>query len=198
MFPSLDFSLPHAPIEKRFAITFQLPKAVSLTSFEESAEENKNRKWMAAINAITTTAAVITLFYNVTPWFKDNAPGIPVVITVGFAVWSSYLTFRYKDQTFATKAAANKQYAAKCHDMRNKYESLLADVYSGRLATLEEICAKRNELENEENILYSSEIVPHTTPEAVDMARKALMVNRDSQTEDNEIRAIVPQHLQVL
>ena len=162
------------------------------------AEENKNRKWMAAINAITTTAAVITLFYNVTPWFNDNAPWIPVVITVGFAVWSSYLTFRYKDQTFATKAAANKQYAAKCHDMRNKYESLLADVYSGRLATLEEICAKRNELENEENILYSSEIVPHTTPEAVDMARKALMVNRDSQTEDNEIRAIVPQHLQVL
>lgn len=162
------------------------------------AKENKNRKRMAAINAITTTAAVITLFYNVTPWFKDNAPWIPVVITAGFAVWSSYLTFRYKDQTFATKAAANKQYAAKCHDMRNKYESLLADVYSGRLATLEEICAKRNELENEENILYSSETVPHTTPEAVEMARKALMVNRDSQTEDNEIRAIVPQHLQVL
>ena len=162
------------------------------------AKENENRKRMAAINAITTTAAVITLFYNVTPWFKDNAPWIPVVITAGFAVWSSYLTFRYKDQTFATKAAANKQYAAKCHDMRNKYESLLADVYSGRLATLEEICAKRNELENEENILYSSETVPHTTPEAVEMARKALMVNRDSQTEDNEIRAIVPQHLQVL
>lgn len=162
------------------------------------AKENKNRKRMAAINAITTTAAVITLFYNVTPWFKDNAPWIPVIITAGFAVWSSYLTFRYKDQTFATKAAANKQYAAKCHDMRNKYESLLADVYSGRLATLEEICAKRNELENEENILYSSETVPHTTPEAVEMARKALMVNRDSQTEDNEIRAIVPQHLQVL
>ena len=162
------------------------------------AKENKNRKRMAAINAITTTAAVITLFYNVTPWFKDNAPWIPVVITAGFAVWSSYLTFRYKDQTFATKAAANKQYAAKCHDMRNKYESLLADVYSGRLATLDEICAKRDELENEENILYSSEVVPHTTPEAVDMARKALMVNRDSQTEDNEIRAIVPQHLQVL
>ena len=162
------------------------------------AKENKNRKRMAAINAITTTAAVITLFYNVTPWFKDNAPWIPVVITAGFAVWSSYLTFRYKDQTFATKAAANKQYAAKCHDMRNKYESLLADVYSGRLATLDEICAKRDELENEENILYSSETVPHTTSEAVDMARKALMVNRDSQTEDNEIRAIVPQHLQVL
>ena len=141
---------------------------------------------------------VITLFYNVTPWFKDNAPWIPVVITAGFAVWSSYLTFRYKDQTFATKAAANKQYAAKCHDMRNKYESLLADVYSGRLATLEEICAKRDELENEENILYSSETVPHTTSEAVDMARKALMVNRDSQTEDNELRAIVPQHLLVL
>ena len=162
------------------------------------AKENKNRKRMAAINAITTTAAVITLFYNVTPWFKDNAPWIPVVITACFAVWSSYLTFRYKDQTFATKAAANKQYAAKCHDMRNKYESLLADVYSGRLATLEEICVKRNELENEENILYSSETVPHTTPEAVEMARKALMVNRDSQTEDNELRAIVPQHLQVL
>lgn len=162
------------------------------------AKENKNRKRMAAINAITTTAAVITLFYNVTPWFKDNAPWIPVVITAGFAVWSSYLTFRYKDQTFATKAAANKQYAAKCHDMRNKYESLLADVYSGRLTTLDEICAKRDELENEENILYSSETVPHTTSEAVDMARKALMVNRDSQTEDNELRAIVPQHLLVL
>lgn len=162
------------------------------------AEENKNRKWMAAINAITTTAAVITLFYNITPWFKDNAPWIPVVITAGFAVWSSYLTFRYKDQTFATKAASNKQYAAKCHDMRNKYESLLADVYSGKLATLDDICAKRDELENEENILYSSETAPHTTPEAVDMARKALMVSRDSQTEDNEIRAIVPQHLQVL
>ena len=161
-------------------------------------KENNNRKWMSAINAITTTSAVVTLFYNVIPWIKDSAPWIPVVITAGFAVWSSYLTFRYKDRTFGTKAAANKQYAAKCHDMRNRYESLLADVFSGRLATLEEVCAKRDELSNEENILYSSETAPHTTSEAVEMARKALMVDRDSQTESAEIRAIVPQHLQVL
>ena len=162
------------------------------------AKENKNRKWMAAVNAITTTSAVITLFYNVIPWVKDEAPWIPVVITAGFAVWSSYLTFRYKDQIFATKAAANKQYAAKCHDMRNKYESILSDVYSGRLATLEDVCAKRDELVADENNLYSSETAPHTTAEAVKMARKSLMVNRDSQTEDNEIRAIVPHHLQIL
>lgn len=160
-------------------------------------EENRNRKWMAFINAITATSAVASLIWNVTP-IKEHFPWVPVILTAILSIISSYLTFRYKDQTFATKAAANKQYAAKCHDMRNKYESLLADVYSGRLGTLEEICAKRDILADEENILYSSETVPHTTPEAVNMARKALMINRDSQTEDNEIRAIVPQHLQVI
>ena len=161
------------------------------------AEENKNRKRMAFINAITATSAVASLIWNVTP-IKEHFPWVPVILTAILSIVSSYLTFRYKDQTFATKAAANKQYAAKCHDMRNKYESLLSDVYSGRLTTLEEVCAKRDALSDEENNLYSSETVPHTTEKAVNMAKKALMVNRDSQTEDNEIRAIVPQHLQVL
>lgn len=161
-------------------------------------EENCNRKCMAWLNALTATSAVVTLIWNLIPSIKDHCPWVPVVITAVLSICSSYLTFRYKDQTFGTKAAANKQYAAKCHDMRNKYESLLSDVFSGRLSTLEDVCIKRDELAEEENKLYSSEVVPYTTHEAVKMARKALMVDRDTQTEDSEIRAIVPQHLQLL
>lgn len=161
-------------------------------------EENRNRKWMAWLNSLTATSAVTTLIWNLTPEVKTHCPWIPVITTALLSIISSFLTFRYKDQTFGTKAAANKQYAAKCHDMRNRYESLLSDVYAGRLATLEDVCIKRDELAEEENTLYSGEKVPHTTSKAVEMARKALMIERDSQTEDNEIRAIVPQHLQVL
>lgn len=160
-------------------------------------KENQNRITMAWLNALTATSAVTSLFWNLTA-AKDHFSWAPVVLTAVLSIVSSYLTFRFKDQTFATKALANKQYAAKCHDMRNKYESLLADIMSERFTTLKELSAKRDELAEAENRLYSLETAPHTTIKAVEMASKALLINRDSQTEDKEIRAIVPQHLQVL
>ena len=49
-----------------------------------------------------------------------------------------------------------------------------------------------------EDSLFSGEIAPHTTVEAVKLARKSLINNKDTQTEDHEIKAIVPTHLQVL
>ena len=92
---------------------------------------------------------------------------------------------------------ACKQYAAKCRHIRNMYESLLADVKSGRY-NLVELCKQRDIMTDTENALFAGDIAPHTTKKAVDRARKSLLENKDSLTEEPEIKSIVPVHLQEL
>ena len=80
------------------------------------------------------------------------------------------------------------------HDLRNRYESLLADIKSGQL-TKEQIVTRRDALEHEENLIYSG-IVPATSSEAVNAASKALKANQDSTTIDKEIELLVSKNLQ--
>ena len=113
------------------------------------------------------------------------------------AAISAFLTFRYKDKNLEEKALENKKYAAKCRNLRNKYEALLTDVKSGALTDVKDIITQRKILENKENDLFCGEVAPHTTKKAVELASKALKVNRDSQTSDEEIVAILPTQLQL-
>jgi len=99
---------------------------------------------------------------------------------------------RYKDGQLEEKAKLNKNFAAKLHDLRNKYESLMTDILAGLLND-NEIVDKRNELREEEDLLYIK--APHTFPAAVKRAEKALRTNKESTTEEDEIDAIVPKDL---
>lgn len=154
-------------------------------------ESIKLKRWVAIVNALTTTSAIASLFSIL------EIDWIVPTLTAVLAAISSYLTFRYKEKSLEEKALENKKYAAKCRNFRNMYEALLTDIMSGAIADIKDIVAKREKLEGKENELFCGETAPHTTGKAVELASKALKVNRDSQTTAEEIKAILPTHLQV-
>lgn len=155
------------------------------------SDSAKLKKKMAWTNALTTTSAVASLF-SFLPW-----EWVVPSLTAFLAALSSYFTFRYKDKGLEEKALENKKYAAKCRNFRNKYEALLTDIKSESITDIKEIISRREILEEQENDLFCGEVAPHTTPKAVELASKALKVNRDSQTSDEEIAAILPSQLQL-
>lgn len=158
-------------------------------------KSNTQKLYMAVANGITTTAAFATALTN---GFKlVDAEWVGPAITSVIGVFSSIITLRFKDGVLEDKALACKQYAAKCRNIRNKYEAILADAKAGRY-TIDQLCSKRDEVAELEDALFSGEIAPHTTPEAVKLAEKSLIQDRDTQTEEREIKAIVPTHLQEL
>ncbi len=158
-------------------------------------KSNTQKLCMAVANGITTTAAFATA---VTNGFKlIGAEWVGPAITSVIGVFSSIITLRFKDGVLEDKALACKQYAAKCRNIRNKYEAILADAKAGRY-TIDQLCSKRDEVAELEDALFSGEIAPHTTPKAVELAEKSLIQDRDTQTEEHEIKAIVPTHLQEL
>lgn len=154
-------------------------------------------KWcMAIINGITTTTAFITVATSALQ--SIEAEWIMPTVTSILAVISTILTLRYKDGTLEESAAACKQYAAKCRNLRNKYEALLTDVRAGRFGDIETVSSKRDLMTEIENELFAGDIAPHTSKEAVIIARRSLLENEDSLTSEVEIKAIVPKHLQEL
>ena len=152
----------------------------------------RNKTLLAFTTSFTTTSAVAILFAKFElDWIID-------ILTALFAVISTYLTLRYKDNVLEEKANANKQYAAKCLSLRNAYESLMADIKSERITDMATITEKRDKLEQRAIELSECELQPSVTSNAVDLAGKALKEKKETQTSDEEIRAIVPINLQIL
>lgn len=159
-------------------------------------KKSNTQKWLMAIaNGVTTTTAFVSVVTNALE--TANATWLWPAITAVIAVFSSIFTLRYKDGVLDDKANACKQYAAKCRHIRNKYESLLADVKSGS-CDIKELRERRDNIADEENTLYAGDIAPYTTEKAVKLARKSLLQNKDTLTEEHEIKSIVPMHLQEL
>lgn len=152
-----------------------------------------NDKWIknavCILSCITTgTASLSTIFA-----LLDLNTQITGAVTAFLGICLSYLTIRFKDGQQKKKAKENKIFAAKLHDLRNKYESLMTDIKAGVLKNSDEITARRDELSMEENELYSN--APHTSRSAVKKANKALKIRKESTTEEDEIDAIVPKDL---
>ena len=157
-------------------------------------KSNCNKYCMAITNALTTATAFITVVTNVLE--SIGAAWIMPAITSLLAVISTIITLRYKDEALDDKAMMCKQYAAKCRHMRNQYEALLTDIKTGRLLDIESISQKRDLMTELENDLFAGEVAPHTSAKAVDLASKALKGRKESLTSEEEIKSIVPQHLQ--
>lgn len=157
-------------------------------------KSNCNKCCMAITNALTTATAFITVVTNVLE--SIGAAWIMPAITSLLAVISTIITLRYKDEALDDKAMMCKQYAAKCRHMRNQYEALLTDIKTGRLLDIESISQKRDLMTELENDLFAGEVAPHTSAKAVDLASKALKGRKESLTSEEEIKSIVPQHLQ--
>lgn len=144
-----------------------------------------------SISLLTGLTAAGTLA-TIMPFLSETIVGS---LTAFFALTLSYFTYRYKDGILESKARECKQYASKVHHLRNLYSSLLADMKAETISDADSM-VRRNQLEQLENNLYSQS-VPHTTLKAVEMATKALKINQDSTTTDEEIQLILPEHLKI-
>lgn len=154
------------------------------------------KKWTCWLTVITAGGALASLT-SIIPVFSlwGITINIPVILTTVLPLVLSYLTLRYGDGVLETQAKANRQYAAKVHNLRNMYESLMYEIMAGRLSD-EDIVNRRNDLEEQENSVYSED-VPFTSKKAYKLAERALKIDKESTTEDEEIKAIVPKELQI-
>ena len=115
------------------------------------------------------------------------------IITAITSIATAFVIWKCENCKFESKAEENKQYAAKCHHLRNLYESLMTDIRAG-ITNTSDIVARREELEEAENSLYM-QIAPHTTSKAVDRASVALNKRKESTTTPEELDAHLPDFL---
>lgn len=153
------------------------------------SKKNKRRNGALAFLSCAVSAAAIT---HVLKWLPAE---IMVPILAVLSLILTFFTILYKSDNLGKAASENEHFAATMHDLRNRYESLLADIKSEQL-TKEQIIVRRDALEHEEDLIYSG-IVPATSSEAVDAASKALKTNQDSTTTDKEIELLVSDNLQI-
>ena len=183
-------------IEDRFVKIAWTHKIQEIQAGLYLKQSNCNKWWVAISNGIATTTAFATVITSALEMI--DAEWVMPLVTSMLAVISTILTLRYKDGTLDDKALACKQYAAKCRNLRNSYESLLTDIKTGRLSDIEAISQKRDLMSELENELFAGDIAPHTTNKAVDLADKALKGRKESLTSEEEIRSIVPEQLQLI
>lgn len=151
-------------------------------------KSDRVQTYISMLTGLTAAGTLATIM----PFLPDKIVG-SITALLAFAL--SYFTYRYKDGILESKARECKQYASKVHHLRNLYCSLLADM-KAEVISDDNVMARRNQLEQLENELYSQQ-VPHTTSVAVALATKALKVNQDSTTTDEEVGLILPEHLKI-
>lgn len=152
-------------------------------------KQNRRRNLLITVLSVLVSASAIT---NVFKWLSDSII-LPLLALLSLTL--TFFTAKFKADNLGKSAAENRQYAAIIHNLRNRYAGLLSDIKAGLLSN-EQIVAKREALENEENIIYSG-VVPVTSSDAVTMADKALKNNQVATTTDEEIALIVSSNLQI-
>ena len=152
-------------------------------------KKNSCHNTTLALLSCAVSAAAIT---NVLKWLPEDYM-VPILALLSLLL--AFFTIKYKSDNLAKAAAENEHFAATMHDLRNKYEGLLSDIKAG-LLTNQQVVSKRETLEREENLIYSG-IVPFTSDKAVEEAAKALKINQDSTTTDNEIELLISKNLQI-
>lgn len=151
--------------------------------------QNKKRTRILTLFSVLVSAAAVT---NIFKWLPEYLI-VPLLALLSLTL--TYFTVKYKTDNLGKAAAENRQYAAIMHNLRNRYAGLLSDIKAG-LLTDAQIVSRREQLENEENTIYSG-IVPVTSSEAVAMADKALKEDQVSTTTEEEISVIVSKNLQL-
>lgn len=174
-------------VQERFVKVIWTHK-IHLCQADIHVKKNKRRNTILTICSVLVSAAAIT---NIFKWLPES---IIVPLLAFLSLLLTFFTVRYKSDNLGKAASENERFAAIMHNLRNRYAGLLSEIKAG-LLTDEEIVQRRDELEREENLIYSG-IIPATTPEAVAAACKALKMNQDSTTTDEEISLLVSKNLQ--
>ena len=149
---------------------------------------SRNKICLRILSVLTATGTIAALIDGL------NSKWVAIITAVVAAI-NLFFILTNSESNDEQKAIECRRFAAIMHDMRNQYESLLADIMNGQL-TDEEIVKKRNALQERENEIYTTD-VPVTTPKAVKRAGVALNVKKESTTEAQERNIILPSHLQL-
>lgn len=143
---------------------------------------------------VLTTGGVLSSILPLPPlMFGSVEIDVANYISSMLVLFLSYFSLRYGDGMLDNKASENRRYAAQAHNLRNKYEALMYDIVAGKLDD-DEIISRRNDLESREDDLYSCGS-PYTSDKAVSMAKEALIKKKESTTENEERRCIIPAEL---
>lgn len=153
---------------------------------EINRREGKRVKNITCFLSVMTTGGALS---SIMPFLDSQ---VLTILTAILALCLSYFTIRYKDGLLEENAKQNKSFAAKMHDLRNRYESLMTEILAERY-TDEQIIEKKDILEQLEREYYEN--APHTDTKAVKQSEQALKTNKESTTEEDEIDAIVPVEL---
>lgn len=159
---------------------------------ESDQREKKSKRlklWKQILSAVST-AGVITIFFTSLGWeiWLEFATAL-------FSVATMVITWLCNNGSLDADVVKARNLAAECHNMRNKYDSLLADIKSGSI-DVDEMRSRRSILENAENELLKKDFLS-VSPKAMKLAEDALKVKREAQTSEEERRAIIPEHLQL-
>ena len=115
--------------------------------------------------------------------------------TAAFTVILMLVTWLSDNSKLEAEATRSRILAAECHNLRNKNESLLTDIKSG-CVNEKEIVTRREFLEVQENDFLSKNL-PVASKRAIKKATKALKVDMQAKTTEEEKRAIIPDHLRL-
>ncbi len=152
-------------------------------------KQNKWRNNFLTFLSVLVSAAAIT---NIFKWLPDDYI-LPILAFLSLTL--TFFTVKYKTDNMGKLASENRQYAAIMHNLRNRYAGFLSDIKAGVL-NMEQIVSRREELENEEHIIYSG-IVPITSPDAVKLAEKSLKDDQVATTTDEEINLMISPNLHI-
>lgn len=159
---------------------------------ESDLREKKSKRlktWKQILSAVSS-AGIITVLcssFGCEKWIE--------LATAIFTVATMVVTWLCDNGALDADVVKARNLAAECHNMRNKYDSLLADIKSGAI-DVDEMRSRRSMLESAENELLKK-VFLSISPKAMQLAEDALKVKREAQTSEEERRAIIPVHLQL-
>ncbi len=159
---------------------------------ESDRLERKSKKlklWKQILSAVSSAGIIAVLFtsFGLEMWLE--------LATAMFTVTTMVVTWLCDNGALDADVVKARSLAAECHNMRNKYESLLTDIKSSSIE-IDEVRSQRSVLEAAENELLKKEFLS-VSPKAMQMAEEALKVKREAQTSEEERKAIIPEHLQL-
>lgn len=159
---------------------------------ESDQRERKSKRlklWKQILSAVSSVGIIAVLFTSLgcDKWLE--------LATAIFTVATMVITWLCDNGALDADVVKARSIAAECHNMRNMYDSLLADIKSESI-NIDEIRSRRSTLEVVENELLKKEFLS-VSPKAMQLAEESLKVKKEAQTSEEERRAIIPEHLQL-
>ena len=163
---------------------------LQLKESDHREEKSKRLKLWKQILSAVSSAGIITVLltsFDCGKWLE--------LATALFTVATMVVTWLCDNGALDADVVKARNLAAECHNMRNKYESLLVDIKSGSI-DVDGMRSRRSILEEAEDELLKKDFLSISS-KAMKLAEEALKVKREAQTSEEERRAIIPEHLQM-